>query len=177
MRLFLLVALLPSAALADAVWLTDVGANKIQVIKEVRAATGLGLKDAKDLVEKKPPVMVKAGLVATEADALIAKLKAVGAKAEMRPDELAMDAAGTPPAAPPAGEATWGVRLESFADKKINCIKVVRDATGLGLKETKELVEMAPTVVKKNLSKADAEKLAKQLNDAGGRATAILAAQ
>ncbi len=71
-------------------------------------------------------------------------------------------------AAEAAAEKTeFDVVLESFpADAKIGIIKVVRAATGLGLKEAKDLVEGAPAKVKEGISKADAEKLKKELEDA-----------
>ncbi|MFM7074589.1 MAG: 50S ribosomal protein L7/L12 [Planctomycetaceae bacterium] len=71
-------------------------------------------------------------------------------------------------AAEAAAEKTeFDVVLESFpADAKIGIIKVVRAATGLGLKETKDLVEGAPAKVKEGISKADAEKLKKELEEA-----------
>jgi large subunit ribosomal protein L7/L12 len=63
--------------------LADAGANKINVIKEVRAITGLGLKEAKDLVEGAPKE-VKAGIPKAEADELKKKLEAAGAKVEIK---------------------------------------------------------------------------------------------
>ena len=63
--------------------LAEAGANKINVIKEVRAITGLGLKEAKDLVEGAPKE-VKAGIPKTEADELKKKLEAAGAKVEIK---------------------------------------------------------------------------------------------
>ena len=63
--------------------LADAGANKINVIKEVRAITGLGLKEAKDLVEGAPKT-VKEGAPKEEAEALKAKLEAAGAKVELK---------------------------------------------------------------------------------------------
>ena len=63
--------------------LTEVGANKISVIKEVRAATSLGLKEAKDLVEAAPKP-VKDGATKEEAEELKKKLEAVGAKVEIK---------------------------------------------------------------------------------------------
>jgi len=71
-------------------------------------------------------------------------------------------------AAEAAAEKTeFDVVLESFpADAKIGIIKVVRAATGLGLKEAKDLVESAPAKVKEGISKADAEKLKKELEEA-----------
>src|SRR5881628_3276261 len=76
---------------------------------------------------------------------------------------------GGGPAAPAAVEekSTFDVVLKSGGDKKIQVIKVVRAATGLGLKEAKDLVEAAPKVVKEGLSKEDAEKLKKELEEQG----------
>ena len=59
------------------------------------------------------------------------------------------------------------VVLASAGDKKINVIKVVREATGLGLKEAKALVDGAPAPVKENIAKADAEALKAKLEEAG----------
>ncbi len=81
-----------------------------------------------------------------------------------------MMAAAPAAAAAPAEEKTsFDVNLKSAAaDKKISVIKVVREATGLGLKEAKDLVEGAPKPVKQGLNKADADKLAKAITEAGG---------
>lgn len=77
------------------------------------------------------------------------------------------------PAAAPAekeeAKTTFDVVLKGAGDKKIQVIKVVRAATGLGLKEAKDLVEGAPKVVKENLPKEEAEKLKKELEDQGGQ--------
>jgi len=72
-------------------------------------------------------------------------------------------------AAAPVEEAksTFDVVLKAGGEKKIQVIKVVRAATGLGLKEAKDLVEAAPKVVKEGLSKEDAEKLKKELEEQG----------
>jgi ribosomal protein L7/L12 len=61
----------------------------------------------------------------------------------------------------------FDVVLEAIGANKINVIKVVRDATGLGLKEAKHLVESAPIEVKTGVSKEDAETLGRELEDAG----------
>jgi large subunit ribosomal protein L7/L12 len=76
-------------------------------------------------------------------------------------------------AAPVVEEATdFVVTLESApADKKIGVIKVVREATGLGLKEAKDLVEGAPKVVKESAPKAEAESIKKKLEEAGAKAS------
>ena len=71
-------------------------------------------------------------------------------------------------AAPAAEEKTeFDVILTSAGAKKLNVIKVVREITGLGLKEAKDLVESAPKAVKEGMSKADAEELKKQLEENG----------
>ncbi|MFM7289809.1 MAG: 50S ribosomal protein L7/L12 [Planctomycetia bacterium] len=73
-------------------------------------------------------------------------------------------------AAEAAAEKTeFDVVLDAFGDNKIGVIKVVRAATGLGLKEAKDLVEGAPSKVKEGISKADAEKLKKELEESGAK--------
>lgn len=73
-------------------------------------------------------------------------------------------------AAPAAEEKTeFNVILKDGGAQKINVIKVVRAATGLGLKEAKDLVDGAPKTVKESLNKADAEKLKKELEEAGAK--------
>jgi len=80
---------------------------------------------------------------------------------------VAVAAAGGGAAAPAAEEKTeFTVILKAYpADKKVGVIKVIREITGLGLKEAKDLVEGAPSTVKEGVSKADAEKFKKQLED------------
>jgi large subunit ribosomal protein L7/L12 len=68
-----------------------------------------------------------------------------------------------------AEKTDFDVVLESFGDNKIGVIKVVRAATGLGLKEAKDMVEGVPSKVKEGISKADAEKLQKELEEAGAK--------
>ena len=84
---------------------------------------------------------------------------------------VAMAAApGAAAAAPAAAEKTeFTVVLASAGDKKINVIKEVRAITGLGLKEAKDLVEAAPKDVKADVSKDEAEKIKKQLEEAGAK--------
>jgi large subunit ribosomal protein L7/L12 len=82
---------------------------------------------------------------------------------------MAMAATGPAAAAPVVEEQTeFTVILKAYpADKKVTTIKVIREITGLGLKEAKDLVEGAPNAVKEGVSKADADKIQKQLADAG----------
>lgn len=82
---------------------------------------------------------------------------------------VAVAAAGAPGAAAEAVEekTEFDVILATVGDKKINVIKEVRTITGLGLKEAKDLVEGAPKPVKEGVSKDEAEKIKKQLEEAG----------
>jgi large subunit ribosomal protein L7/L12 len=86
---------------------------------------------------------------------------------------MMMAAAPAAGGAAPAAEATdFQVILEKIADdKKIPIIKVVREITGLGLKEAKELVEAAPKAIKETAPKAEAEDIKKKVEAAGGKVT------
>jgi len=89
-------------------------------------------------------------------------------------------AAATVAAAAPAGaggaaaaveeQTEFTVALTGFGENKVNVIKAVREVTGLGLKEAKDLVDGAPKPVKEGVSKADAEAILKKLIDAGAKA-------
>ena len=84
----------------------------------------------------------------------------------------AMMMAGPAAAAPAEKEeekTNFDVILAAAGDKKINVIKVVRAATGLGLKEAKDMVEGAPKTIKENLPKAEAEKLKAELEKEGAK--------
>jgi large subunit ribosomal protein L7/L12 len=83
---------------------------------------------------------------------------------------MAGPAAGPAAAAPVVEKTEFDVIVESYpADKKIGIIKIVRAATGLGLKEAKDLVEAIPAKVKEGIAKEDCEKLKKELEDAGAK--------
>jgi len=80
---------------------------------------------------------------------------------------------GPAPTEKPAEKTEFTVTLEGLADpaKKINVIKVVREITGLGLKEAKDLVEAAPKPVKENVSKDEAATIRKKLEEGGAKVT------
>ena len=84
---------------------------------------------------------------------------------------IMMAGGGAPAAAAPAAEekTEFTVLLKAVGTQKINVIKVVRAATGLGLKEAKDLVDGAPKNVKESINKEEAEKLKKELEDAGAQ--------
>ena len=111
-------------------------------------------------------------------------LEAVGAMTVMELNDLVkafeekfgVSAAAMAVAGPAAGPAAvveeqteFTVMLLACGEKKVEVIKVVRAATGLGLKEAKDLVDGAPKPVKEAIAKADAEALKKQLEDAGAK--------
>jgi large subunit ribosomal protein L7/L12 len=96
-------------------------------------------------------------------------------------DKFGVSAAAAVAVAAPAGGAAGGaaaaeeqteftVTLTAIGDNKVNVIKAVRELTGLGLKEAKDLVDGAPKAVKEGVSKADADAIVKKLTDAGGKA-------
>ena len=81
-----------------------------------------------------------------------------------------MAAAAAPVAAAAVEEQTeFKVELQAAGDKKIQVIKVVREITGLGLKEAKDLVDGAPKIVKEGISKEEAEGIRNKLQEAGGQ--------
>mgnify|MGYP001080941422 CR=1 FL=1 len=101
-------------------------------------------------------------------------LEAIASKTVLEISELIKmmeEKFGVSAAAAPAEEekTEFDVVLEGFGDNKIAVIKVVREMTGLGLKEAKDLVEGAPKAVKEGLPKADAEAAAKKLEEAGAK--------
>ena len=83
---------------------------------------------------------------------------------------VAVAAAGAAPAegAAAAEKTEFDVVLKEAGDQKIKVIKVVREATGLGLKEAKDLVDNAPKTIKEGLSKEEAEKLEAAIKEVGG---------
>lgn len=82
-----------------------------------------------------------------------------------------MMAAAAPAAAAAEEKTSFDVEVTEAGASKINVIKVVREVTGLGLKEAKDLVDAAPKMVKEGLKKEDAEALKKQLEEAGAKVT------
>ena len=93
-------------------------------------------------------------------------------------EEFGVTAAAAVVAGPAAGPAevdegpkTYNVELTNFGDNKIKVIKVVRELTGLGLKEAKDLVEAAPTMFKENVDEATANDLKGKLEEAGAVVT------
>jgi large subunit ribosomal protein L7/L12 len=86
------------------------------------------------------------------------------------PVAVAAAAAGAAPAAPVEEQTEFTVTLKEYPpEKKVTVIKVVREVTGLGLKEAKDLVEGVPSIVKDGVNKADSDKIKKSLEDAGAK--------
>jgi large subunit ribosomal protein L7/L12 len=119
--------------------------NKQEILDAIAGMTVLDLSELIKMLEEKFGVSAAAAAVAVAAPAAAA-------------------------AAPAAEEKTeFTVMLLAAGEKKVEVIKVVRAATSLGLKEAKDLVDGAPKAVKEGISKADAEALKKQLEDAGAK--------
>jgi large subunit ribosomal protein L7/L12 len=122
-------------------------------------------KETKDLGDKIVSLTLKAAKELSDYLDEVHGIKPAAGGAVMMAAPAGGAAGGAAEAA--AEKTEFDVVLESFpADAKIGIIKVVRAATGLGLKEAKDLVESAPAKVKECISKADAEKLKKELEEA-----------
>ncbi|MCX7412948.1 MAG: 50S ribosomal protein L7/L12 [Planctomycetia bacterium] len=123
-------------------------------------------KDTKDLGDKIVGLTLKAAKELSDYLDEVHGIKPAAGGAVM----MAAPAGGAAGGGEAAAEKTeFDVVLDAFGDNKIGVIKVVRSATGLGLKEAKDLVEAAPSKVKEGISKADAEKLKKELEDSGAK--------
>lgn len=122
--------------------------DKEALVEELSKLTVLEMSELKEALEEKWGVKAAAAAVA-----------------------VAAPAAGGGEAAAAAEEATdFEVTLtEISGDKKIAIIKIVREVTGLGLKEAKELVEGAPKVLKESAPKAEADEIKKKVEEAGGK--------
>jgi large subunit ribosomal protein L7/L12 len=111
------------------------------------------------------------GLTLLEARDLVKTLEeklGVKAAAPMAVAAMPVGGAAAGQAAPAEEKTEFDVILTGFGDKKIQVIKVVRELTGLGLKEAKDLVEGVPKPVKEGVSKDDSANFKKKLEDAGG---------
>jgi large subunit ribosomal protein L7/L12 len=109
------------------------------------------------------------GLTVIEAAELSKMLEEKWGVSAAAPVAMAAAPAAGAAAAPAAEKTEFTVLLTDAGDKKINVIKEVRAITGLGLKEAKDLVEGAPKEVKADVSKDEAAKIKKQLEDAGAK--------
>src|SRR5579859_1169081 len=109
------------------------------------------------------PVIQLAGLIKTLEDKWGVKAAPVAVAAGPAA------AAGAAPAAAAEEQTEFNVELKEAGANKIAVIKVVREITGLGLKEAKDLVEGAPKVLKEGVSKAESEEFKKKLEDAGAK--------
>lgn len=111
-----------------------------------------------------------AGMTVLELSELIKMMEEkFGVSAAAAAVAVAAPAAGGGAAAAAEEQTEFTVVLAAAGEKKVEVIKVVRAATGLGLKEAKDLVDGAPKSVKEGISKADADALKKQLEDAGAK--------
>jgi uncharacterized protein (TIGR02996 family) len=130
--------------------LISAGSNKIMAIKSIRAATGLGLKDAKDIADRageQTPQRIRQQLDRKQADAIIAEF--TGSGATLRIVGSAHDGSTIarmfegPELAPPgtAAPGTEVVLVSVVPDQMISAVKLVREITGLGLKQAKDIVD------------------------------------
>jgi len=125
-------------------------ASKIEtIVEEISGLTAIELSELKTALEEK---------------------FGVTAAAPMMGMPMMMPGAGAAEVAAPVEEQTeFDVILAAAGDQKLQVIRVVREITGLGLKEAKDLVDGAPQPVKQAVSKDDAEKIKKQIEEVGGK--------
>lgn len=123
--------------------------SKDQVLEAIGSMSVLELSELIKAMEEKFGVSAAAATVAVAAAPAAGGGAGAGAGAEEKTD--------------------FTVVLAAAGDKKVEVIKVVRSATGLGLKEAKDLVDGAPKPIKEGINKADAEALKKQLEEAGAK--------
>lgn len=116
-----------------------------QILEEIKALTILEMKDLVAALEE------EFGVSAAPVAVAGAAAPAAGAAAE-------------------AEKSEYDVVMTSFGDKKLDVIKVVREITGMGLKDAKDLVEGVPSKIKEAVSKSDAEEIQKKLQEAGATA-------
>ncbi|MBP5275117.1 MAG: 50S ribosomal protein L7/L12 [Abditibacteriota bacterium] len=121
-------------------------ANIAEIVETIKGMTALELKELKEALQEEFGVTAAAPVVAVTGGA--------AAPAEEAEEKTSFD-----------------VELTSVGDKKINVIKVVREITGLGLKEAKEVVDGAPKNVKEGVSKEEAEEIKGKLEEAGATIT------
>lgn len=123
--------------------LTDPGHNKISTIKLVREVSGLGLKDAKDLVEAAPPVRIVYDQTFDQAHAIAAKFAHSGARVVVMPHVSSLTGGYPSPVAPPRPQypkqQLWITRVHP--ERRVDAIKAVREVTGVTLKEAKDLID------------------------------------
>jgi len=108
------------------------------------------------------------GLTILEVSQLVKSLEEKWGVSAAAPVAVAAAAGPAAAAAPVAEKDEFNVVLKGSGEKKIQVIKVVRELTGLGLKEAKDLVDGAPKAVKEGVAKAEAEEMKKKLEEAGG---------
>jgi large subunit ribosomal protein L7/L12 len=120
-------------------------ANKEEILDSIAKMSVMDLVDLVKLMEEKFGVTAAAPVAAAAAGG------------------------GAAAAAPVEEKTEFTVTLAAFGEKKVEVIKVIREVTGLGLKEAKDLVEGAPSVVKDGVNKADAEAIKKKLEGAGAK--------
>jgi large subunit ribosomal protein L7/L12 len=134
--------------------------SKVTIMSdEMKTEVPAKFKTIVDAVEK---------LTAIELSELVKVLEGIFGVSAAAPMMMAAAGAG---AAAVEEKTEFTVELTEAGASKINVIKIVREVTGLGLKEAKDIVDAAPKAVKENMPKADAENLKKKLEEAGAKVT------
>ena len=142
--------------------LTEMGERKVEVIAAIRDITGLGLAEAKTLVES-APIMVKEDISEKEAEDIKAALEEIGATITILYKEELVNVEDV--------QSLFNVELTEMGERKVEVIAAIRDITGLGLAEAKTLVESAPIMIKEGVTKKEAEDIKAALEEVGAIVT------
>lgn len=138
------------------VTLRDVGAAKLQVVKAVKESIGLGLKEAKDYVDDAPSTIID-NVSKDEAERIKGEIEAAGAIVEIEciDGQQLLD------------NSYFDVFLTNVGVAKLQVVKTVKESLSLGLKEAKDAVDSAPSLLKTEISKADAERIKMNVEASG----------
>lgn len=146
--------------------LVKAGAAKLQVVKAVKETCGMGLKEAKDLVDGAPSIL-RRNIPLVQAGILKEQISSAGATVEIM-------SSGQPKSMTKENsEDFYDVVLVNAGAAKLQAVKAVKETCGLGLKEAKDLVDGAPLIISGGLSYADA-KMQKQTIEASGAQVKIV---
>lgn len=149
------------------------GPAKLKVIKEVKNLLGLGLKEAKKLVDN-APINIKENISKAEAEFIKSKLEGVGAEVEINYCSNTSSLLYVTKKNLHVTEKTeFDVLLKSAGTAKLKVVREVKNLLGLGLKESQELVDSAPGNIKEGISEDEAKSIKAALEEAGAEVKII----
>ena len=151
------------------VYLLSAGEEKIKVIKTIREITGLGLRESKNLVDS-APILIKKDVPESVAFSNVKELESVGASLQIKKDYfIVYSTKSLIQSKESENKYLYDVYLVVSGEEKIKLIKIIREITGLGLRESKNLVDSAPSLIIKDVPEHEAFSNARRLESVGAR--------